>query len=64
MRTSNGQIALPNGNYSESTKDSETCLPNGTVLKSLNPAEEEFISNLKFQGIDELIHSLKMIHDF
>jgi len=32
--------------------------------KHLNPVEQEFIGNIKFQGIEELVSSLKMIHDF
>ena len=57
MRTSNGQTACLNGNHVESVNGSE-------ILKSLNSVEQEFIGNLKFQGIEELIKSLKMIHDF
>ncbi len=55
MRTQNGQEPC-------------TCLKSKAVeteiLKSLNSIEEEFIGNLKFQGIEELVNSLKMIHDF
>jgi len=57
MQTPNGQTACLNGNHVESVNGSE-------ILKSLNPIEQEFIGNLKFQGIEELIESLKMIHDF
>ena len=46
-----------NGKNVESVNGSE-------ILKSLNPLEQEFIGNLKFQGIEELVESLKMIHDF
>ncbi len=41
----------------ESVNDSE-------ILKSLNSVKKEFIVNLKFHGIEELVTSLKMIHDF
>ena len=57
MRTSNGQTACLNGNHVESFNGSE-------ILKSLNSAEQEFIGNLKFPGIEELVSSLKMVHDF
>ena len=57
IRTSNGQTACLNGNHVESVNGSET-------LKSLNSVEQEFIDNLKFQGIEELVNSLKMTHDF
>ena len=57
MQTPNGQTACLNGNHVESVNGSE-------ILKSLNSVEEEFIGNLKFQGIEELVNSLKMIHDF
>lgn len=57
MRNSNGSNVCLNGKNAESVNGSE-------ILKSLNPVEQEFIGNLKFQGIDDLINSLKMIHDF
>ena len=57
MQTPNGQTACLNGNHLESVNGSE-------ILKSLNSVEREFIGNLKFQGIEELVNSLKMIHDF
>ncbi len=57
MQTPNGQTACLNGNHVESINGSE-------ILKSLNSVEQEFIGNLKFQGIEELVKSLKMIHDF
>ena len=57
MRNSNGSNVCLNGKNVESINGSE-------ILKSLNSIEEEFIGNLKFQGIEELIESLKMIHDF
>ena len=57
MRNSNGSNVCLNGKNVESVNDSK-------ILKSLNSVEKEFISNLKFQGIDELVNSLKMIHDF
>ena len=57
MRNVIGQTACLNGKNVESVNGSE-------ILKSLNSVEEEFIGNLKFQGIEELVSSLKMIHDF
>ena len=57
MRNVIGQTACLNGKNVESVNGSE-------ILKSLNSVEEEFIGNLKFQGIEELVNSLKMIHDF
>jgi hypothetical protein len=57
MRNSNGSNVCLNGKDVESIKDSE-------ILKPLNSVEQEFIGNLKFQGIEELVNSLKMIHDF
>ena len=33
------------------------------TTQSLRTAEAVFIDNLRFQGIDELIHSLKTVHD-
>ena len=57
MRNVIGQTACLNGNHVESVNGSE-------ILKSLNSVEQEFIGNLKFQGIEELIESLKMVHDF
>ena len=33
------------------------------TTQSLSTAEAAFIDNLRFQGIDELIHSLKTVHD-
>lgn len=57
MRNSNGSNVCLNGKNAESVNGSE-------ILKSLNPVEQEFIGNLKFQGIDDLINSLKMIHEF
>lgn len=56
MRNVSGQTACLNGNHEESVNDSE-------FLKSLNSVEQEFIGSLKFQGIEELVNSLKMIHD-
>jgi len=57
MRNVIGQTACLNGNHVESVNGSE-------ILKSLNSVEKEFIGNLKFHGIEELVKSLKMIHDF
>ena len=57
MRNSNGSNVCLNGKNVESINDSE-------ISKSLNSVEQEFIGNLKFQGIEELVNSLKMIHDF
>lgn len=57
MRNSNGSNVCLNGKNVESVNGSET-------LKSINSVEQEFIDDLKFQGIEELISSLKMIHDF
>ncbi len=57
MRNSNGSNVCLNGKKTESVHGSE-------ILKSLNSVEQEFIGNLKFQGIEEIIESLKMIHDF
>ncbi|UTW66225.1 hypothetical protein KFE94_16475 [bacterium SCSIO 12643] len=57
MLTQNGQTACIHGNLVESVNGSKT-------LPSLNSVDQEFIDHLKFQGIEELIHSLKMIHDF
>ncbi|WP_109831122.1 hypothetical protein [Reichenbachiella versicolor] len=57
MRTQNGQTACLNSNHLESVNGSE-------ILKPLNSIEQEFIGNLKFHGIEELIESLKMVHDF
>ncbi|MGB3465578.1 MAG: hypothetical protein WBA74_09920 [Cyclobacteriaceae bacterium] len=45
----------------ESADDPETCLPEGNTLK---PTEQEFIGNLRFHGIEDLVKSLKMVHDF
>ena len=52
MRNSNGSNVCLNGKNVESVKGSE-------ILKSLNSVEQEFIGNLKFQGIEELVSSLK-----
>ena len=57
MRNVSGQTACLNGKNVESANGSE-------ILKSLNSVEQEFIGNLKFQGIEELVSSLKMVHDF
>ena len=55
MRTSNGPAAYFRGEN----------LTNHLVnLKSLDSSETEFMDKIKFQGIEELIDSLKMIHDF
>lgn len=52
MQTPNGQTACIHGNPVESVNGSKT-------LPSLNSVDQEFIDHLKFQGIEELIHSLK-----
>ena len=57
MRNSNGQTTCFTGNHVASINGSE-------VQKPLNSVEQEFIGNLKFQGIEELISSLRMIHNF
>ncbi|WP_109829440.1 hypothetical protein [Reichenbachiella versicolor] len=57
MRNSNGSNVCLNGKNVESVNDSE-------IFKSVNSVEQEFIGNLKFHGIEELIESLKMVHDF
>ena len=62
MRTSNGQNVCPNGNHSKTVNDLLTV--ELKISSLLNPAEEEFLDCIKIYGIDEFIHSLKMIHDF
>lgn len=57
MLHSNGQIACLNGNQLEHVNGSKTPIP-------LNASEAEFLDFVKFHGIDELIKSLKMVHDF
>jgi len=52
MRNSNGSTNHYNGNDSV------------ILLEFVSSIEKEFIDNLKFQGIEELVNSLKMIHDF
>lgn len=54
MLHSNGQSIYFNENHTNHSAD----------LKPLNSSEIEFIDKIKFQGIEELIDSLKMIHDF
>lgn len=61
MRNPNGQKACLNGKLKESVNGPGTSLPKG---KDLNATEQEFIGNLKFHGIEELVKSLKMVHDF
>lgn len=55
MLHSNGQTACLNGKNHENSSVS---------LKSISSSEEEFISNIRFQGIEELVHSLRTIHDY
>ncbi|GAA0194852.1 hypothetical protein GCM10009122_58680 [Fulvivirga kasyanovii] len=55
MRTSNGPAAYFRG---------ENLTNHVVSLEPLNSSEIEFIDKIKFQGIEELIDSLKMIHDF
>ncbi|MBL6447684.1 hypothetical protein JMN32_15305 [Fulvivirga sp. 29W222] len=55
MRNPNGQVACLKGeNHPNPSMD----------FKPLNSSEVEFMHKIKFQGIDELIDSLKMVHDF
>ncbi|MBL6447920.1 hypothetical protein JMN32_16510 [Fulvivirga sp. 29W222] len=56
MRNSNGPKAFIKSNYAEPIDGSE-------ILNTLIPAEQEFISCIKLLGVDELIFSLKMIHN-
>ncbi len=57
MLHSNGQTACLNGNQLETVNGSKIPIP-------LNASEAEFLDFVKFHGIDELIKSLKMVHDF
>jgi len=57
MLHSNGQTACLNGNQLEHVNGSK-------IPISLNASEAEFLDFVKFHGIDELIKSLKMVHDF
>ncbi|MBL6447921.1 hypothetical protein JMN32_16515 [Fulvivirga sp. 29W222] len=56
MRNTNGPTTRLKGNYAEPIDGSE-------ILNTLTPAEHEFISCIKLLGVDELIFSLKMIHN-
>ncbi|MEM6817127.1 MAG: hypothetical protein AAF600_22495 [Bacteroidota bacterium] len=55
MLTQNGQTACLNGKNPESSSFS---------LKSISSSEAEFIGNIRFQGIEDLVHSLKTVHDY
>ncbi|MBL6447798.1 hypothetical protein JMN32_15875 [Fulvivirga sp. 29W222] len=54
MLHSNGQSVYFNENPANHPVD----------FKPLNSSEVEFMANIKFMGIEELIDSLKMVHDF
>ncbi|GAA0894126.1 hypothetical protein GCM10009122_38060 [Fulvivirga kasyanovii] len=56
MRNTNGPTACIKGTYSEPVDAPK-------ILNPLTPTEQEFISCIKFLGIDELIFSLKMTHN-
>ncbi|UII32282.1 hypothetical protein LVD17_00325 [Fulvivirga ulvae] len=56
MRNSNGPTACIKGSHLEPVDGPK-------ILNPLTPAEQEFISCIKFLGIDELIFSLKMTHN-
>ena len=62
MRNTNGQNACLNSNHSKTVHGS--LLIESKISNSLTVAEAEFLDFIKSQGIDELIHSLKMVHDF
>jgi hypothetical protein len=53
MRTQNGQCPC--------TKNEEN---EATLTKPLHPKEADLLSYLRYHGVDDLINSLKMIHDF
>ncbi|UTW65742.1 hypothetical protein KFE94_13930 [bacterium SCSIO 12643] len=62
MTTQNGQNGYPNGNHWK-TLNGSVFIESKTPIP-LNASEAEFIDFVKFHGIDELIKSLKMVHDF
>lgn len=62
MRNSNGSKVNQKDHVLKTENDSLQA--ESKVSSILNSSELEFLSYVKFHGIDELIHSLKMIHDF
>ena len=62
MLHSNGQNVSLNGNVLKTVNDSLHA--ESRVLTLLGSSEVEFLNFIKFHGIDDLVKSLKMIHDF
>ena len=60
MRNTNGQNVCLNDNVLKTVNGSQEPYP----LTSLNSFEVEFLDYIRFHGIEELVKSLKMIHDF
>lgn len=58
MSTQNGPNVCFNDKHSKEVYD-----PSIYGSKIPTPSEAEFLNSIKFQGIAELIDSLKMIHD-
>ena len=62
MRTSNGQNSSFKDNCSKTATGLFTIEPKKP--NALNSSELEFLDFIKFQGIRELVKSLKVVHDF
>lgn len=61
MLTPNGQCTCQKSELTNASADTRHVSKN---CRTLLPIQAEFISHLEFHGIDDLIRSLKMIHDF